>query len=221
MNRSMVTVALLFSGLALASAAQMPAAPGFSPAPAPASAASPDGAQKIAVIAFQTAVSQTNEFQRNFLELQRKFEPRRQELKTLSDEIDNLTKQLQTQGGTLSQEEGARRARTLDEKKKQFDRKQQDAQSDFQQQIQDLVGATASKVFDVLGDYAEKNGLSIVLDIGAQQTPIMYVGIPSMDITKIITDAYNVKSGVPAPPQPPPAAPSPQTAPAAPKPPAK
>jgi outer membrane protein len=220
MKRSIVIVALLSLGLALASAAQTPAAPGLTLAPAPAPA--PDGPQKIAVIAFQSAVSQTNEFQRNFLDLQRKFEPQRQELKTLSDEIDSLTKQLQTQGDSLAEDERARRARAIDLKKTQFDRKQQEAANDFQQQMQEIFSNTASKVFDVLGDYAEKNGLSLVLDIGGQQTPIMYVGVPSMEITKIITDSYNVKSGIPAPPQPPAGAPAPSggSAPGAARPPA-
>ena len=56
------------------------------------------GPAKVAVIAFQAAVSQTNEFQRDFADLQKKYDPKRQQLKTLSDEIDTLTKQLQDQG---------------------------------------------------------------------------------------------------------------------------
>ena len=53
-----------------------------------AAAAGPVAAAKVAVIAFQAAVSQTNEFQRDFADLQKKYDPRRQQLKTLNDEID-------------------------------------------------------------------------------------------------------------------------------------
>ena len=87
---------------------------------------------KIAVITFQAAVTQTNEFQRDAADLQKKYDPRRAQIKALSDEIDNLTKQLQTQGATLSQAEQESRARVIDEKKKKLDRDTQDAQSDFQ-----------------------------------------------------------------------------------------
>jgi len=37
-------------------------------------------------------VGQTNEFQRNFADLQKKYEPKRQQLKTLNDEVENLTR---------------------------------------------------------------------------------------------------------------------------------
>ena len=94
MKRSLALVVTLASGLALSAAAQT--------LPLPPPPAAPAGPAKIAVIAFQVAVAQTNEGQRNFADLQKKYEPKRQQLKTLSDDIDNLTKQLQAQGDKLS-----------------------------------------------------------------------------------------------------------------------
>ena len=67
MKRSLVIVVMLASGLILRTAAQTLPAP---PAPAAVPA-------KIAVIAFQVAVAQTNEGQRNFADLQKKYEPKR------------------------------------------------------------------------------------------------------------------------------------------------
>jgi outer membrane protein len=68
--------------------------------------------------------------------------------------------------------------------------------------------------------YAEQQGLTLILDVSQQQTPVLYAANGS-DITKAVIDAYNLKSGVPAPPAPT-AAPGGQTAPkpAAPKTPA-
>jgi outer membrane protein len=204
------------SGLVLSSVAQTPA-----PArPAAASAAAPVGPSKIAVIAFQVAVGQTNEFQRNFADLQKKWDPKRQELKKLSDDVDASTKLLQSQAATLSEADRANRARQIDDKKKQLDRSAEDAQNDFQQAVQELYAGTASKVYDVLSTYAQQNGYTLILDVASQQTPVLYA-LPSMDITKTVIDAYNVKSGVPAPPQGTPAAPTPSPQaprPAAPKP---
>jgi outer membrane protein len=216
MKRSIVIPVLMAMGLALSSAAQTaaPAKPAAAPATAPA------GPAKIAVIAFQVAVGQTNEFQRSFADLQKKWEPKRQELKKLSDDIDASTKTLQTQGTTLSDAERANRAKVIDDKKKQLDRSAEDAQNDFQQEMQDLYSGTASKVYDILSSYAQTNGYTLVLDVAGQQTPILYA-LPSTDITKAVIDAYNVKSGVPAPPQATPSAPAPAGAlprPVAPKP---
>jgi outer membrane protein len=211
MKRSVVIPALMASGLALTSFAQTPAASGAAAGGATAAnvpATAPAGATKIAVIAFQVAVGQTNEFQRNFADLQKKWEPKRQELKKLSDDIDASTKSLQSQGTTLSEAERASRAKQIDDKKKQLDRSAEDAQNDFQQEMQQLYSGTASKVYDVLSSYAQQNGFTLVLDVAGQQTPVLYA-LPSTDITKAIIEAYNVKSGVPAPPQGTPAAPAP------------
>lgn len=219
MNRSLAIAVTLASGLALSAAAQVPSAP----APASAAAAAPSipaGPPKIAVIAFQVAVAQTNEGQRDFADLQKKYDPKRQELKTLSDEVDNLTKQLQTQGDKLSDAERANRAKTIDDKKKQLERSAEDAQNDFQSEMQEMYNTLASKVYDVLASYSQQQGFTLVLDVSQQQNPVLYAS-ESTNITKPVIDAYNVKSGVPAPPPgsvtaPPPTAPRPAGA--APKP---
>lgn len=212
MKLSFATAAILLaSGLALNAAAQVPAAP----TPASETAAAPAGPARIAVVAFQVAVAQTNEGQRNFADLQKKYDPKRQQLKALSDEIDNLTKQLQTQGDKLSDTEKASRAKIIDDKKKQLQRDAEDDQNDFQQEMQEMYNTLASKVYDVLSSYAQQHGYTLVLDIAQQQSPVLYA-TDSTNITKAVIEAYNVKSGVPAPPaQPAAAAPAPSKAPGA------
>ncbi len=198
MKQSLVIAVFMAGGLALAAAAQTPAEPAAA-APATTTAAAPAGPPKIAVIAFQVAVGQTNEFQRNFADLQKKYDPKRQQLKNLNDEIDNLTKQLQTQGDKLSDAERATRAKQIDDKKKQLQRDGEDASNDFQNEMQEMYQGLASKVYDVLSTYAQQHGYTLVLDVAQQQTPVLYA-VDSTNITKPIIDAYNVKSGVPAPP---------------------
>jgi len=193
MKRSLALFVLLASGLVLSAAAQSLPAPGTAPAPAPA------GPAKIAVIAFQLAVAQTNEGQRDFADLQRKYAPKEATLKSLSDEIDTLTKQLQTQGATLAEAERASKAKAIDDKKKQLDRETSDLRDSGQQDMQDIFNTLASKVNDVMEAYAEEHGLTLVLDISQQQSPVLYAS-DGTNITKQVIDAYNVKSGVPAPP---------------------
>ena len=208
MKHSIVLVLTLASGFALSAAAQTLPAP-------PTSVAAPAGPAKVAVIAFQGAVSQTNEFQRDFADLQKKYEPKRTQLKTMADEIDGMEKQLQAQGSTLSDADRATRAKTVDEKKKQAQRFAEDAQNDLGQEANELYNKVATKVFDVLSEYCKQQGFTLVLDgtSNQQQAPVVLYATPNIDISKAIVDAYNLKSGVPAPPPPPPAAPSPKPAP--------
>ncbi len=199
MKRSLALILTLASGFALCAAAQT------SPVPA---APAPDGPAKIAVIAFQVAVAQTNEGQRNFADLQKKYAPREAQLKSEGEEIDTLTKQLQTQGDKLSDEERASRAKIIDDKKKKAQRDLEDAQNDMNSEMQEMYNGLASKVYDVLASYAQQHGYTLVLDVAQQQNPVLYAS-DSSNITKAVIEAYNVKSGVPAPPAPPPSAPTP------------
>jgi outer membrane protein len=209
-------VVFLALGSALPLTAQTAPAPKpAAPAAAPAAATAPAGPAKVAVIAFQAAVAQTNEFQRDLADLQKKYDPKRQQLKTLSDQIDALTKQVQAQGSAMSDAEREAKARTIDDDKKKLDRDTQDAQGDFQNDMQELVNRIAGKVGETMTEYASKHGYTLVLDASQQeqQAPTVLYAVPASDITKAVIDAYNEKSGVPAPPQQPasaaPDAPSP------------
>jgi outer membrane protein len=199
MSRSLSLVCLLVSGLSLSAVAQAgAAAPG---AANPASSAPSTSAAKIAVINFQGAVAQTNEGQRNFSELQKKFDPKRTALKTESDEVDSLKKQLQASGDKLSDAERQTRLKTIDDKEKALQRSAEDAQNDFQQEMQETYQQLAEKVYGVLQSYAQQNGYSVVLDAAAsqQQAPTVLWANQGTDITRAVIEAYNTKSGIPAP----------------------
>ncbi len=207
MKKYLALTAVLLSSFAVGASAQSGALPAAGDVPAQ------DSPAKIAVIAFQAAVTQTNEFQRNFADLQKKYEPKRDHLKALNDEIGTLQKQMQAQGATLNDAERESRAKTLNDKQKQLQREQEDDQNDFQQEMQSTFNGVAQKVGDVLITYAQQHGYTLVLDGGEQQAQMVLYANPATDISKAILDAYNLKSGVPAP--------TAQSLPAAPKPAAK
>lgn len=192
MKRSLALVCMLASGLGATAMAQ-------AGAPSSAPAAAPAGPAKIAVIMFQPAVMQTNEGQRNFADLQKKYEPKRVQLKSQSDEIEALRKQLQTGGATLSDAERANRTKSLDDKEKSFQRLGEDTQNDFQQDLQQTYTQLAEKVFGVLQTYAQQNGYTLVIDGSTQQSPVLWAS-QGTDISAAVIEAYNQKSGVPAPP---------------------
>ena len=190
---SLPLVCLLASGLGASAFAQSAAAGAAGPA-------SP-GVTKIAVINFQGAVAQTNEGQRNFSELQKKFDPKRTQLKALQDKIDNDKKQLQASGDKLSDAERQTRLKTIDDEEKEYQRTGEDASNDFQQEMQQTYQQLAEKVYGTLQSYAEQNGYTVVLDAAAsqQQAPIVLWANKSTDITAAVIQAYNTKSGIPAP----------------------
>jgi outer membrane protein len=218
MKRSFTLVCLLASATGVGTLASTSRAFGQAPsAPTPADSTAATAATpivpvtaKVAIIAFQQAVAATNEGQRNFAQLRVKFEPKQTQLKTQSDEIDSLKKQLQDAGTTLSEPERDSRLRTIDEKTKSLQRSAEDAQNEAQSAMGDMYQQLAQKVYAVLDAYVTQNKFTLVLDTSNQQNSSVLWFTPSTDISKAIVDAYNAKSGVP-----PPAA---SSAPAAPRP---
>jgi outer membrane protein len=197
MKRSLTLVCILASGFgatalaqASSAAAPLPSAPG-SPS------AAPVGPAKIAIIQFQQAVGATNEGQRDFAELRKKFEPKQTQLKTQSDEIDGLKKQLQTQSATLSESARAELTRQIDDKTKSLQRSAEDAQNDFQTEMGETYQKLAEKVYQVVQAYASQSGYTLVLDASAQQSPVLWAN-QGTDISQAVVEAYNQKSGIPA-----------------------
>jgi outer membrane protein len=195
MNRSLALGLALASTFAVSSSAQT-------------AASAPAGPLKVAVIAFQAVVGQTNEFQRDFADLQKKYEPKRAQLKTMADEIDSLEKQLQGQGTDATR---AATAKSIDDKKKAAQRLAEDSQNDLTGEMNDVYNKVAQKVFETLNAYSKQEGYTMVLDETAsqQQAPVVLYHTEGSDISKAVIDAYNVKSGVPAPAPAAPSAPKP------------
>jgi outer membrane protein len=191
--------------LPLATLAQTGAAAATAPAaassPAAAPAASPAGATRVGVISIQDAILATNEGQREFEALGKKFEPKRTELKSLNDEIDGLQKQLDSGSKTLTDEQRANLVRQIETKKKTLSRNQEDAQNDFVGQQNEIAQKLLQKLLPVIDKYAKENGLGLIIDSSRQwpDGPVLWAG-PSVEITKAIVDLYNAQSGVPAAP---------------------
>jgi outer membrane protein len=205
-SRSFSITCLVVAGLGASAFAQTAAAAPATAAPAPA----PTGTTKVGVINFQAAVFQTNEGKRNISELQKKFDPKRSQLKAQSDEIDTLKKQLQASGDKLSDTERQSRTAAIDSKEKALQRDGEDASSEYEQAMQQAYQQLAEKVYGVVQSYATQQGFGVVLDASTsqQQLPTVLWASQGTDITKAVIDAYNVKSGIPAPPPGVPSAPA-------------
>ena len=176
---------------------------------------------KLGTINIEQAVLGSNEGQRDMEALSKKLEPKRNELKQQSDELEALQKQLQNTGDKLNDDARAALVKQIETKKKALDRAVQDFQEDGQNQQRDLFQRILQKMGQpVIIKYAQDNGFSMIVDTSNPwpQSPILWYG-EGADITRAVVDIYNAQSGVPAPTGAKPAAPKPTAPkPAAPKP---
>jgi outer membrane protein len=197
----MVFPAMALAQAGAASSSSLPAAPGT--ANDPPAMASNAGGSKIAAINIEGAIFASNEGQRDMEALQKKFEPKSNELKSKNDEIEALKKQLNTQGDKLNDDAKANLQRDIEQKQKALDRDAQDAREDFQNQQNEIGQRILQKMAPIILKYANENGLGVIIDTSNPwpQGQVVWAS-PSVDITKAVVDAYNVQSGVPAPPKP-------------------
>ncbi len=206
--------------------------PAFAMAQSPAAAPT---VGKIGILNIQAAMRNTAEGKKALGDLDKKYQPKRQELQRLQQEINSMEDTLQRQTATLSEAEQARQSRQLEEKRKIFTRTQEDDQSDFGADTADTLSRLEQKMARVIQEFAEQNGYSVILDlvapvysssgqIGNAQVPVYFAG-KDVNVTQEIVRRYDAANPVAAEATPPPATtpaaqPAPRTT-TTPKPPAK
>jgi Skp family chaperone for outer membrane proteins len=213
MNRTFAFVSALGVGMMTGAGMAQTADP-VAPAIAPAAVAPPAGPAKIAVIEYEQVAAATNEGQRSLQELQKKYEPKKTALDTLSQEVDTLKKQMQTAPATMSDDERASRLRAIDTKEKQLQRDSDDASTAYNADVQDVLGKVAKKLGPTVIKYVQQNGYTMLLNNTGQPGGLDVLWtVPGTDISQAVVEAYNATSGVTALP---PSAPAPnRTRPAA------
>ena len=196
-------VTFTFSALAQTGSAATPsgAATPTSPAASGATTTAPAiSGTKGGAINIEGAIFGSNEGSRDLDALQKKFEPKRNELKSQNDELDSLKKQLTTQEGKLNEDALASLKKQIESKQKLLDRSVQDAQEEFGNQQQEIFSRILQKVAPVIVKYSSENGFGMIIDTSKQwpQGQVLIAG-EGVDITKPVIDLYNVQSGVAAP----------------------
>src|SRR5262249_20782430 len=178
-----------------APAASTPAAPTATPA-----GATTPGGVRVGIIDIQQAIVGTNEGARDFEALQKKFEPKRNELAGLNTEIEGLKKQLNTQGDKMNEEARATLVKQIEGKQKSLQRTGEDAQNEYQQQQNEIAQRILQKMAPVIDKYAKANGYGLLFDSSNPwpQGPLLWA-TSGVDLTKVVVDAYNAQSGVAAP----------------------
>ena len=197
-----VAVTFTFSALAQTGSAATPSGTGAKPAdPVPSAPTATTGTgTKVGAINIQEAIFGSNEGRRDLEALEKKYEPKRNELKSQNDELEGLKKQMTTQEGKLNDEALATLKKQIETKQKLFDRAVQDAQEDFGNQQQEIASRILQKMAPMIVKYSQDNGFGMIVDTSKPwpQSNVLWWDA-AIDITKAVVDAYNVQSGVPPP----------------------
>ena len=197
---SLTAAAAMMSAAAFAQAggSALPSAPGAAPDPV---ATAPATGVKLAAINIEGAIANCNEGLRDYDALEKKLEPKQNQLKAQNDELDALKKKVTA----AAEAEKGELQRQVDTKQKALERDVQDAQEDARGQYQEIAQRILAKMAPVIIKYATENGYGMIIDTSTNNQwpngPVLWHG-PALDITKAVVDAYNVQSGVAAPPKP-------------------
>jgi outer membrane protein len=149
---------------------------------------------KFAVINIQGAIISTKDGQKAAAELQSKTAPKKKELEQKQNEINALQDQLNKGSNTLSDTAKNDLYKNIEAKKKNLQREVEDAQADLETDQQKLLSQLGQKILAVIEKYSRDNGITMVVDVSSQQTPVLYAS-PSVDITKEIIELYDKNTG--------------------------
>ena len=124
-----------------------------------------------------------NKLNAEFLPTQNELNATAQRLNQLQAEINNNT--------TLTPAQLQAKIDQLDQQKKAYQRKGEDAQTSYQKRRSDLLGPLQEEVGRALDAYAQAHGITMVMD--GSRVPILYAAVDT-DITKAFIADYNSKN---------------------------
>lgn len=168
---------------------------------------------KIAIIQFQEAVLSTQEGRQAAAALRTKFDPRKSQLEKRQAELATMQQKLKQGGATMTAEARKKMQNDVETGGRTLNRDIDDLNAEAQEEQGKLMQSMASKMGDIIKDYATRNGFAVVMDASGANTSVLWAA-PSANITaeivKLYDQAHPAKGGAaPAPaPAKPPAAPA-------------
>ena len=123
-----------------------------------------------------------------FQKVQNELTQTAQRLKQLQDEITNL----QRGAAVVPPAQIQAKIDQLDQLKKDYQRKGEDAQAAYQKRRQELLGPLQDDVGKALDTYAKGHAITMIID-GSQVQGIIYAA-ESIDITRLFISDYNSKN---------------------------
>lgn len=183
--------------LALAVFAQTPTPPSrpatTTAAPAAGAAAGGTGAEgKLAYINTAAFSASINELKVKIDTLNSEFEPKKKEVQSDEDYLNNLKNKINTQGSTVSVQVRNQWVEEATDKEKLLTRKKEDYNAMGQKRVAEITQPVYDKVGKFLETYCQQRGIVMVLDGGAaQQAGILLFAAQATDITEDFIKEYN------------------------------
>jgi outer membrane protein len=202
-----VIFALMICGLmAVAAAAQTPAPPPRTNAPASNAGAAPAGGTgaegKLAIVFFGAFREGVGEMKVKLDALNAEFEPKNKEMQALRDRVQNLNNQIQTQGNTVQPAVRNQWAEEATEKDKLLKRMVEDLDVLAKKRFDEVAGPIQEKILKFLDNYCQQRQIVIVFEGSAlQQTNMILFASQATNITEDFMKEYNKANpaGTPAP----------------------
>lgn len=166
--------------------------PGPSPAPAQ-TGAIPEA--KIALVNTDEFADEKTGITRLVAAMKRvdgEFQPRRTELQTLQQQIEKATADLNKAAPVQDPKVTAQQTEKIEQMKKDFTRKGEDAQAAYQKRLQEVLGPVYEEIGKALDAFAKARGITLVLDLTKIQGIVS--ASESLDITKPFIIEFNSKN---------------------------
>jgi outer membrane protein len=150
----------------------------------------------VGVIHYEGAISSTQQGQKALTDLQARYAPKQKELEKRQTDLAAKREQLNKGATTMSDEAKTKLQTEIDQLTRALSRDLDDAQNDYQQDVDRLLQEFTARIKVVLDKYAKDNGYSVILDIGSQQSPVVYMA-DAVDMTNEVVALYDKANPVP------------------------
>ncbi len=147
---------------------------------------------KVGLVDIQRAVLSTNEGKTALEALGKKYEPRQAGLREMATELENLQKNLDSDGAKMTEDARAAALKDIDQKALAFRQAAESAQADYNREKNEILARVIKKMAPVLDKYAKDNGFNMILDAQFWPAgPILWASGTSADVTSALVSAYN------------------------------
>jgi outer membrane protein len=167
-----------------------------------AAGSAPAAALKIGLLNVRGAIVSTAEGKQASAQMQSQFAPQQGELENLQKQIQDLQTQLATGARTLSDEEKARLQRRGQLLVSQSQRKQDDLNESVNVAQSEIFESIGGKLSGVVDKFGRDNNYSLILDVSAQGSPVIFNAM-QLDVTdeiiRLYDQAHPLRAGAPAP----------------------
>jgi outer membrane protein len=163
------------------------------PTPAPAAGNMPDA--KIALVNTDDFADEKTGIFRLVAAMKKvdvEFQPKRTDLQTLQQQIEKATADLNKAAPVQDPKVTAQQNEKIEQLKKDYQRKGEDAQTLYQKRLQDVLGPVYEEIGKALDVYAKAHGITLILDVTKVQGIVS--ASESLNITRAFITEFNSRN---------------------------